>query len=46
MQLDRVWEVWVCLPPPLYWARRRWRLSGSSVLSACVHTDLFDLVVE
>ena len=36
MQLDRVWEVWVRVPPSLHWARRRWWLVGSTVLSAWV----------
>ena len=35
-RLDRVWEVWVRLPPSLCWARRRWRLVGSSVPMAWV----------
>ena len=39
MLLDRVWEVWVRLPPSLYWARQWWRLVGSSILSAWVCGD-------
>ena len=39
MRLDRVWEMWVRLPPSKCWARRRWRLVGSSVLMAWVCGD-------
>ena len=39
MQLDRVWEMWVRLPPSLSWTQRRvWHLR-SSVLLAWVCGD-------
>ena len=39
MQLDRVWEMWVRLPPSLCWTQRRgWHLT-SSVLMARVCGD-------
>ena len=39
MQLDRVREVWVRLPPSLCWTQRRWWLMGSSVLMTWVRGD-------